>query len=295
MDVQHAAPIYYRGDMLEELGAEVPTTVDEFYDLLVLAKEHYADVEGFYPFLSQPSYIHNNLFPAFGDAYQVPYGDNGDGKVTYNYATDQFRRYLEFVHKLYAEGLINPEIFTMDAATINAQVKAGQCFFLGNVGTQLTGEHYASGEVETKILPPLVSEWTDEMKTLAIATLGYAGRTINANTENPEYLLRYLDMFYTEIGEADINVSGVSSWLGTQGVNWDITEDGQCYYRIVPEKHRGPFGRRVQEQVRYRLQLCGHCGAGSVPDQQPHPGDEGLRERRELLPLHEVSPDGWLL
>ena len=77
-----AAPIYYRGDMLEELGAEVPTTVDEFYDLLVLAKEHYADVEGFYPFLSQPSYIHNNLFPAFGDAYQVPYGDNGDGKVT---------------------------------------------------------------------------------------------------------------------------------------------------------------------------------------------------------------------
>ena len=69
----------------------------------------------------------------------MPYGDNGDGKVTYNYATDQFRRYLEFVHKLYAEGLINPEIFTMDAATINAQVKAGQCFFLGNVGTQLTG------------------------------------------------------------------------------------------------------------------------------------------------------------
>lgn len=234
-----ATPIFYRGDMLEELGAEVPTTVDEFYDLLVLAKEHYADVEGFYPFLSQPSHIHNNLFPAFGDAYQVPYGDNGDGKVTYNYATDQFRRYLEFVHKLYAEGLVNPEIFTMDAATINAQVKAGQCFFLGNVGTQLTGEHYASGEVETKILPPLVSEWTDEMKTLEIATLGYAGRTINANTENPEYLLRYLDMFYTEIGEADINVSGVSAWLGTQGVNWDITEDGQCYYRIVPEDTEG--------------------------------------------------------
>ena len=60
-----------------------------------------------------------------------------------------------------------------------------------------------------------------------------------ANTENPEYLLRYLDMFYTEIGEADINVSGVSSWLGTQGVNWDITEDGQCYYRIVPEDTEG--------------------------------------------------------
>ena len=52
-----AAPIYYRGDMLEELGAEAPTTVDEFYDLLVLAKEHYADVEGFYPFLS-PAQLH---------------------------------------------------------------------------------------------------------------------------------------------------------------------------------------------------------------------------------------------
>lgn len=242
-----ASPMYYRGDMMAEMGAEIPKTIDEFYALLVAAKEFYSNVEGFYPIQSEAFWLHHNLFPAFGDGWQVGrtnqaatgYGDNGDGKVTFNYTTDQWRHYLEFFNKIYKEGLIDPEIFTLDAQAVNAKIKAGQCLFIGNAGTQLTGEHYASGKVETKVLPPLVSEYTDEQKVLGISTVSLAGRVINANCKNPEYLLRYYDMFFTEIAEAFDGICGITSWLGVKGTDWDITEDGQNYFRIVPQDTKG--------------------------------------------------------
>lgn len=241
-----AVPMYYRGDMMEEMGATVPTTIDEFYNLLVAAKEFYSGVEGFYPIESQIQWVHHSFFPAFGDGWQVGatnqqsgFGDNGDGKVTFNYMTDQWRRYLEFFNKLYKEGLLDPEIFTLDNSAVNAKIKAGQCLFIGASGTQLTAEYYKSGTIETKVLAPLVSQYTDEQKVLSIAPLSLAGRVINVNCKNPEYLMRYYDMFYTEIADAFDGICGITSWLGVKGVDWDITEDGQNYFRILPEDTKG--------------------------------------------------------
>ncbi len=230
-----AGPIYYRGDMMEEMGATVPATVDELYDLLVKAKEFYKDVEGFWPMITNVGYLNNCLFPAFGDAWQYGYGDNGNGKVTYNLVGDQMRHYLEFVHKLYADGLIDPEMYTMDGSTINAKVKGGQCLMIGGVGTQLSADHYKSGKVETKVLPPLTSQYSDEMKVVDIPWLSNAGYVINVKCKNPEYLLRYLDMFFTTIPEMENNVCGITSWLGVHGTDWGISEDGKNYFRIVPE------------------------------------------------------------
>lgn len=230
-----AGPIYYRGDMMTEMGAAVPATVDELYDLLVKAKDFYKDVEGFWPMITNVSYLNNCLFPAFGDAWQYGYGDNGDGKVAYNLVSDQMRNYLAFVQKLYAEGLVDPEMYTMDGATINAKVKAGQCLMIGGVGTQLSADYYKSGTVETKVLPPLTSQYTDEMKVIDIPWLSYAGFTISAECENPEYLLRYLDMFFTTIPEMENDICGISTWLGVHGTDWGISEDGKNYHRILPE------------------------------------------------------------
>lgn len=230
-----ATPIYYRNDMMKEMGASVPKTVDEFYELLKQAKEFYSEIDGFYPFISEIGYIHLNIFPAFGEAWQQPFGDKGDGKVSYACISDQWRLYLEFVAKLYRDKLIDQEIFTMDTETIRAKVKGRQCLFIGNLGTTLTKEHYASGEIETKILPPLISQYNDEQKVVNISSLNWCGSVINKKCQSPQYIMRYYDMFYTEIDEAIDGICGVSSWLGIKGVDWDISEDGKNYFRILPE------------------------------------------------------------
>ncbi len=239
-----ANPIYYRGDMMTELGADVPKTVDEFYALLVKAKETYSSVEGFYPFISIIDWLNQDLFPAFGDAWQYGFGDNGDGKVTYNCMGDQFRHYLEFVAKLFDEKLLDPEMFTMDTATLNAKIKAGQCLIIGNNGTQLTKDFYKSGKVETKILPPLVSQYTKEQKVVNISSYGWCGKIISKDCKSPEYLMRYYDMFYTEPDQVFDGICGLSSWLGIKGVDWDFTEDGKNYFRILP---KDTFGLSEEE------------------------------------------------
>ncbi len=252
-----ASPIYYRGDHLTEMGASVPKTTTEFYDFLVAAKAHYASVDGYYPIESNYDNLHNNLFPAFGDGYQLPFGDNGDGKVSYNKGTDQWRNYLTYMAKLYQEGLIDKEIFTLDAATINAKVKAAQCSVIGGVGTQLTADYYASGKIETKVLPPLTSEYTSEQKSLGLNTLNWCGKTINVKTQNPENLMRFFDMFYTTIADQNNGICGISSWLGVKGVDWDIAEDGTTYYRILPKDTKGLSEEEYKNKYVISSSYCG--------------------------------------
>ncbi|MDW7656497.1 MAG: extracellular solute-binding protein [Bacillota bacterium] len=252
-----ANPIYYRDDMMREMGASIPKTIDEFYDLLVQAKDFYSGVDGYYPLISDITWLHQNIFPAFGKAWQQPFGDNGDGKVSYSLISDQWKLYLEFVAKLYSDKLIDQEIFTMDAATINAKIKAGQCLFIGNNGTQLTKDYYESGKVETKILAPLISEYDSEQKVVNISSYGWCGVVINDKCESPEYLMRYFDMFYTEPDEVFDGICGLSSWLGIKGVDWELTEDGNNYYRILPDD---TFGLSEEEYKNKYVYGGGYTG-----------------------------------
>lgn len=263
-------PWVYRGDWLNEYnGGVVPTTVDEFYDALVKVKEAKADVEGFYPIIATPASVENWLFPAFGDAWQVGYADNGDGKVVNNHVSDQWRRFLEYANKLYTEGLLNPEMYTMDTATIKAQIKDGKAFVMGNSQTALTAEYYASGTNETQGLDPLVSQWTDTKKTLQFNAYGYGGRTINADCENPEYLMRFLDMFFQARGTEEANVCGISTWLGTQGEHWDISEDGKYYYRILPEDTFGLIEEDYKNKYIIDSTYCGLVVLDLIPMNNP--------------------------
>jgi len=252
-----ANPIYYRNDMLTEMGAQVPKTVDEFYSLLVKARDQYKNVDGFYPMISAITWLHQNLFPAFGKGWQYGFADNGDGKVSYNYMGDQWRRYLEFVAKLYSEKLIDKEIFTMDNATINAKIKAGQCLVIGNNGTQLTANFFKSGKIETKILPPLVSQYDSEQKVVEIPSCSWCGCVISKTCKSPQYLMRYFDMFFTEPEDAFDGICGLSSWLGIKGTDWDFTADGKNYFRILP---KDTFGLSEEEYKNKYVYGGGYTG-----------------------------------
>jgi ABC-type glycerol-3-phosphate transport system substrate-binding protein len=73
-----ANPIYYRCDMMAELGAEVPKTIDEFYDLLVKARDTYTDIRSLLPFISDITWRPESL-PGFAKL-AAAFGDNGAAK-----------------------------------------------------------------------------------------------------------------------------------------------------------------------------------------------------------------------
>ncbi|MBR3764035.1 MAG: extracellular solute-binding protein [Clostridia bacterium] len=96
-----------RQDWLDNVGMEAPTTIDEWYDVLVAFKEGDPNGNGEMdelPF-DAGSAGHLLFMPAFGIQNGV-YIDPVTGKVGYGQYTQAYKAYLETMHKWYAEGLL---------------------------------------------------------------------------------------------------------------------------------------------------------------------------------------------
>ncbi|WP_314224582.1 ABC transporter substrate-binding protein [Streptomyces zaehneri] len=110
-----------RTDVLDRLGLSLPTTWDEVYDVFKAIKGEYPDR---YPFTDRWST--NTPFPAaallsyLGQAYGVRAGwtydnisfDAKAGEFVFTGTTDGYRQMIEYLRKLVAEKLIDPESFT---------------------------------------------------------------------------------------------------------------------------------------------------------------------------------------
>ncbi|MEV6997997.1 extracellular solute-binding protein [Streptomyces sp. NPDC093982] len=111
----------FRTDVLDRLGLTLPTTWDEVYTVLKALRQEYPDK---YPWTDRWST--NTPFPCgallsyLGQAYGVKAGwtytnvtfDTKARKFVFNGATDSYRQMVEYLRKLVAEKLLDPESFT---------------------------------------------------------------------------------------------------------------------------------------------------------------------------------------
>ncbi|MEU4872186.1 extracellular solute-binding protein [Streptomyces sp. NPDC021608] len=110
-----------RTDVLDRLGLALPTTWDQVHDVLKAIKAEHPDL---YPFSDRWST--NTPFPAaallsyLGQAHGVKAGwtydnisfDAKAGEFVFTGATDAYRQVVEYLRKLVAEKLVDPESFT---------------------------------------------------------------------------------------------------------------------------------------------------------------------------------------
>ncbi|MFJ8595435.1 extracellular solute-binding protein [Streptomyces sp. NPDC093598] len=120
---ERAKPGYslsFRTDVLARHGLSLPTTWDEVYDVLKALKEEYP---GTYPWTDRWStntpFPCGALFMYLGQAYGVKAGwtydnitfDSQAHKFVFNGATDGYRDMIEYLRKVVAEKLLDPESF----------------------------------------------------------------------------------------------------------------------------------------------------------------------------------------
>ncbi|MET9384190.1 extracellular solute-binding protein [Streptomyces sp. NPDC002928] len=110
-----------RTDVLDKLGLSLPTTWDEVYDVFKAIKEEYPDR---YPFSDRWStnttFAVGALQSYLGQAYGVKAGwtydnisfDSTAKKFVFTGARDEYRGMIEYLRKLVAEKLMDPESFT---------------------------------------------------------------------------------------------------------------------------------------------------------------------------------------
>ena len=97
---------YMRGDILKELGLEVPETIDEWDAVLHAVKAAHPDM---IPFITRTEWM-NQIFTPGYDNYWDYYVE--DGVVKNGLVEDSHFEYLKKMASWYADGLIDPDYLT---------------------------------------------------------------------------------------------------------------------------------------------------------------------------------------
>lgn len=131
---------------LDYLGLEMPTTVDEFEQVLIAFRDNSEKIQKEYGIdgeIIPMSCIINDggqdpalLINGFGEGYgDIDMGRHiavtDDLQVICTATQDGYKDGIQWLHKLYSEGLIDPECFTQEWATYVAKGKSGRygvCF-----------------------------------------------------------------------------------------------------------------------------------------------------------------------
>lgn len=112
---------------IDNLRLSVPTTWDELYNVLAAFRDGDPNGNGDpndeipFDFWAYGSYSALNLLGSTGiQLVGLSSGNSGyfaeDGVVKHIFVDERYKEYIKFLHKLYSEGLINPEVFTRDFA-----------------------------------------------------------------------------------------------------------------------------------------------------------------------------------
>ncbi len=124
-----------RKDWLDKLGLQMPTTVDEWHDMLVAFKTKDPNGNGKVdelPFTSwfsegarsaRGAYVRNFLIGAWGitvDWYQ------DKGQVKYAPLQPEFKEFLKTIARWYKEGLIDPDYVSSNQSSVDAKVTGNQ-------------------------------------------------------------------------------------------------------------------------------------------------------------------------
>ena len=224
---------HVRTDVLENAGiTELPTTVDEFYEVLKTLKEKNG-VPGFILGKELASDYAPMLFAAFGTLHNIGFDDDGTGKVTYTYTSDQMKHYYEFLHKLYDEELMHREWLTLDGTAKNQLCcEENNVAFIPRAQAQkMKAEHLKDGNWDymSRCLPPLTSEY-DSTQTLAGVLMDGSSNGsifVNAESEYVEEIMKMLDIAYaTEEVVEGSGLYGMAFNYGLEGIGWDWNTDG---------------------------------------------------------------------
>lgn len=108
---------FIRYDWLEKLGLSVPTTTEELYEVLVAFRD--GDPNGNGEADEIPLVFRRRGDDAFYNIMAFAYSFDADmewvvrnGRVVYGPSEPQYRDYLEYIHRLYSERLIDQEVLT---------------------------------------------------------------------------------------------------------------------------------------------------------------------------------------
>lgn len=216
---------------LENLGLEVPTTTEEFYNMLVAFKEKDAngngDANDEIPFITTTGWG-GTAYKFLTNAFVFETDDDmfmldAEGNVTVSYIQDGWFKAADYLKKLVDEGLLSKESFTYSNNDLLPMMHSDDDIIgvttnssLAYVGSQGT-ENHDKYRLRYICIEPLTGPD-------GVSYTGYKQSAtqqwwfVTADCENPELAFRVGDFQFNEEGF-------IFSRFGIEGDNWMTAED----------------------------------------------------------------------
>ena len=221
---------FVRQDWLDAVGMEAPTTVDELHDVLTAFVNEdpngngQKDEVGYFTRLTNTNNVLKGLLSLFG--IQDAWHTDEEGNVGVGLYSEEYKEAIKSVSQWYAEGLIDPEIFTRGSNARDILFPENNGGVIHDWIPSTTGyneklQESVPGFKVVGILPPTDVNG-DQWEVEARARLSGAGWAIGANNEHPEETMKYMNFWWTEAGRR----------LQTYGVEGDTYTmvDGEPVY-----------------------------------------------------------------
>jgi putative aldouronate transport system substrate-binding protein len=281
-------------EFLKNVGLGIPTTVDEFHNMLLAFKNNDANGNGNLndeiPMMGAIDNFGARVDTFLMSAFIYDDGENrlfldDNGKVVAAFAQPEFQEGLRYIHQLYTEGLISKESFTssrevrqkLNSVNYESVIGAISNIHHNNLGTRETGQPVRWIDYEP--IAPLKGP-----KGLQITRYDYYNKFqttmpsgfIPATSKKAALVMRWLDWFMSEEGTiALIN--------GGQGLGWDSADRGATGPDGSPAKIKtikldtsDPYyGNAVWGQMLPNNQTSLYRNSIQVPTDMLEPGGTG--------------------
>ncbi|OYO84363.1 ABC transporter substrate-binding protein [Lachnotalea glycerini] len=218
----------YRADWAEKLGIDTPTTIEDVYNMMY--QFTYGDPDG------------NGVNDTYGlalckytgpfDIIQTWFGVGNqwveqEGKLVPIFQTEEYMEALNWLKKMYDDGLVYEDWAVRDTATWRDSVKNGECGIFIDVldGSRNIWDYFVNNNITSVVDPSVPASMnligSIEGKTLATSgNNGFFVITKAADTEEKlEACLSYLDKMCSD------EMITLSSY-GLEGIHWERDSEG---------------------------------------------------------------------
>ena len=215
---------------LDALNLEMPTTTDEYYEVLKAFKEQDPNGNGIadeIPLMGNTDGWEHQPWKtlAYSFVYLNDYFDylipGEDGKLTVSYIQPEFKGALEYLNKLCSEGLLDPLSFTQKQTEFKQVIENEEIQILGSMcaGSMSVYQVESVRKQDMTHMAPLTGPdgvcYTSYRNTSIPDHFGY----ITKDCSDPVAAFAMFDYMYTE----DMTMQGR---YGTKDVDWKEAEEG---------------------------------------------------------------------
>ena len=278
--------LLYRTDWAENLGIEMPTTIEEFHDMLYQftyndpdgnGKDDTYGIGGCTDFATQLTPI----FGAFGIYNKKLYNQLEDGSVVYTGAMENYREAMKILKQWYDEGIIDPESVTDDRKGLRAKWASGRVGVYGDTATFITREIAtgvmtmiidAFGKDAVGILGPMTCDFGSGQVCMAdkiYDTNTNMGVMFSAEATD-EQIIAYLKVQEAMASDVNLRIAVVD---GEEGVEYEVVDGKKSLLKEITVEYAASRG--INDSY--------YCLSPAPPEYHEFTQSDRILERLDIL------------